>query len=112
MSCFTIKEVSDLCDVKVETVRRWIENKRLIGYLIPESTERRVTKEALITFLWGAGMPIPESLSPPSQSFEQWWNDKTRAKGRDQLFTKDQVKILAQAAWNANELLSLSESNT
>ncbi len=56
---FRTSEVASLCEVSRDTVARWIDHGRLMGYTVAGSKHRRVDRDSLIQFLnqyemWGA----------------------------------------------------------
>jgi excisionase family DNA binding protein len=54
---YTTGEVAKICQVTKRTVIKWIDGGRLKGYLIPDSTHRRVSAESLKTFLRANKIP-------------------------------------------------------
>mgnify|MGYP003340045675 CR=1 FL=1 len=53
----TTGEVAQICNVAARTVSKWIDTGRLEGYRIPGSRDRRVTREALESFIRQNGLP-------------------------------------------------------
>ncbi|MEM9102400.1 MAG: response regulator [Pseudomonadota bacterium] len=62
MKTFTTGEAAKLCNVNFRTVSRWVDRGYLEAYSLPGRGDRRITKEALITFMHKNGMPIPKAL--------------------------------------------------
>lgn len=62
---FSTGQVAALCHVSPRTASKWIDSGRLPGYRIPGSTDRRVTRDALVAFLTLHGMPLGELATPP-----------------------------------------------
>lgn len=52
----TTGEVATICKVAARTVSKWIDSGRLDGYRIPGSRDRRVTRDALETFIRKHGL--------------------------------------------------------
>jgi len=53
----TTGEVASICKVAARTVSKWIDSGRLEGYRIPGSRDRRVTRDALESFIRKHGLP-------------------------------------------------------
>ena len=56
----TTGEVARLCNVSAPTVIKWIDTGLLEGYRIPGSKERRVQREALVSFMKEHRIPLDE----------------------------------------------------
>ena len=59
---FTTGEVAKICHVTVRTVIKWFDGGKLRGYKIPESRDRRIPREELLTFMKEYGIPFPTEL--------------------------------------------------
>jgi len=55
---FTTGQVAKMLEVAPKTVANWVDSGRLQGFRIPSSQDRRITREALITFLKENKMPL------------------------------------------------------
>ena len=58
MDVFTTGQAARICNVAPRTVSKWFDSKRLKGYRIPGSQDRRIPKYYLIRFLKDHGMPL------------------------------------------------------
>ncbi len=54
---FTTGQVAKICNVTTQTVTKWIDTERLVGYRIPGSRARRVTRENLQKFVEDHNVP-------------------------------------------------------
>lgn len=61
---YTTGEVASICGVAKRTVIKWIDSGRLKGYLIPGSTHRRVSADALGAFMRAHGIPDRSGALP------------------------------------------------
>jgi len=58
-------QIARLLHTCPRTVSKWVDSGRLPGYRLPLSTDRRVTREALLEFLRRYNIPIPQELGLP-----------------------------------------------
>lgn len=56
---FTTGEAAAACDVSPRTVAKWIDRGLLPGYRLGGRSDRRVSREALVSFLREHGMAVP-----------------------------------------------------
>lgn len=54
---FTTGQVATVCGVSPRTAAKWIDDKKIEGYRIPGSADRRVSRQALIDFIKAHNMP-------------------------------------------------------
>jgi len=59
---YTTGSIAKMCQVAPKTVAKWFDSGELEGYLIPQSKDRRVPSEAILSFIKKNRMPIPEEL--------------------------------------------------
>lgn len=62
---FTTSEAGKAVGVSARTVIQWIDDKRLEGWTIPGSRDRRVSRTALVKFLRTYAIDVPEALYGP-----------------------------------------------
>jgi len=55
---YTTGEVATICNVTIRTVIKWFESGILKGFKIPNSRDRRIPRENLITFMKENGFPL------------------------------------------------------
>jgi excisionase family DNA binding protein len=55
---FTTGEVADICKISQQTVIRCFDNGRLRGFRVPGSRFRRITRDALISFMKSNSIPL------------------------------------------------------
>ena len=53
---FTTGQVARICKVAPRTVSKWFDTKRLEGYLLPGSLDRRIPRDSLIKFMQNHGI--------------------------------------------------------
>jgi hypothetical protein len=58
----TVGQAALICRCAPRLVRQWIDTGALQGHRLPQSKHRRLTPEALRSFLVENGMPVPEGL--------------------------------------------------
>jgi len=58
-------QIAKLLNSCPRTVSKWVDSGYLPGYRLPHSTDRRVTREALLEFLRRHNIPIPQELGLP-----------------------------------------------
>ena len=63
---FTTGDVASNTGCSIKTVRRWIDNGMLIGYRIPNSKERRVTRHELERFIVKYNLPCTDPEHAPN----------------------------------------------
>jgi len=59
---FSARQVAIHCHVNFKTVLKWIEEKKLPAYQLPDSGVNRILPSDLIDFLKKYGFPVPEAL--------------------------------------------------
>lgn len=64
---FTTGQVAKLCRVAPRTVSKWFDSGRLLGYRIPGSADRRITREALVKFMQQHSIPLAELDDVPAE---------------------------------------------
>lgn len=55
---YTTGEVARICNVTIRTVIKWFESGELEGFKIPNSRDRRIPRDSLITFMKKHGIPL------------------------------------------------------
>ncbi len=55
---YTTGEVARICGVTIRTVIKWFESGALKGFKIPNSRDRRIPRENLISFMKEHGFPL------------------------------------------------------
>src|SRR5260370_1323381 len=85
---FTTGQVAKICKVAPRTVSKWFDSKKLKGYRIPGSQDRRIPRENLIHFLKEYGMPLGELE-------EEGWH-KILIIGAEQLFIDRMRELLPE----------------
>ena len=55
---FTTGQVAKICKVAPRTVSKWFDSKRLKGYKVPGSSDRRIPRAELIKFMTEYGLPL------------------------------------------------------
>jgi excisionase family DNA binding protein len=86
---FTTGQVAKICKVAPRTVSKWFDSKKLKGYRIPGSQDRRIPRENLIHFLKEYGMPLGELE-------EEGWH-KILIIGAEQLFIDRMRELLPES---------------
>ena len=67
MKTFTTGEAAKICNVNFRTIGRGIERGYLEGYSLPGRGDKRITEDALRSFLVKNNMPIPKELELPNK---------------------------------------------
>ena len=62
---YTTGQISRFCRVSAKTVKKWFDSGKLAGYRIPDSGDRRVTRESLLAFMRRYDMPTDLVDSKP-----------------------------------------------
>jgi len=62
---FTTGQISRLCRVSVKTVKKWFDSGKLTGFRIPDSGDRRVTRDSLLRFMRRYDIPTDLLDSQP-----------------------------------------------
>jgi excisionase family DNA binding protein len=57
---YTTGQVAKICKVAPRTVSKWFDARRLKGYRVPGSQDRRIPREQLLRFLKEYGMPYKD----------------------------------------------------
>ena len=62
---YTTGQVSRFCRVSAKTVKKWFDSGKIPGYRIPDSGDRRVTRESLLAFMKKYDIPTDLVDSQP-----------------------------------------------
>lgn len=55
-------EIAQFLDVAPRTVSKWFDEGKLLGFRLPGSTDRRITREGVLHFCSEYGIPVPREL--------------------------------------------------
>jgi len=67
---FTTGQAAKLCRVSQQTIIRMFDTGHLVGFKVPGSKFRRITRESLLTFMRAHGIPTDRLTAPESRLAE------------------------------------------